>query len=81
MTAIVAFAYRAYRAFQGPVIDVGFTDFYFPKWLPMWAANTWIDVWMWSRFNVSILLVLAAFMASFCWEYYRLSTRAGSSRR
>jgi hypothetical protein len=81
VTAIVAFAYRVYRAFQGSGTDMGFIDFYFPKWVPAWAQNTWMEVWMWSRFNVSILLIFAAFVVSFCWEYYRLSIQPGSSPR
>jgi hypothetical protein len=68
-------AYRIYQHSLGG--DVYVTHFYIPRWIPHWAADKGIELWLRVRVNAPLLLVLAVFVITFCWEYYRASNKAG----
>jgi hypothetical protein len=80
-TGFAVLAYRVYQSSHSPRVDVHVTDFYFPRWIPHWVADKGIDLWFRVRFNAPLLLMLAAFVTGFCWDYYRASIKAGTPQQ
>jgi hypothetical protein len=78
---LAVIAYRVYQTFHSPGGDVHVTDFYFPRWIPRWAVDKGMDFWFSGCSNAPLLLILAAFVIGFSWEYYRCSSRAGIPRQ
>ena len=75
-TGLLVYGYRVYQVFHRPKIDVHVTDFYLPAWIPHRVVYKAMDLWFRARSNAALLLVLAAFVVSFCWVYHRSSIRA-----
>ena len=68
-TGFAVLAYRIYQSSRSRIVDVHVTDLYFPRWIPHW-------LWLHVRLNAPLLLVLAAFVIGFYWEYHRSSIKA-----